>query len=76
MTPNMSCLKIEINHVKPISSFEVSSNEKLKKPFKWKNTQTLVNEVHHYKGTKIKFLENRSQFVKVYQFLKTKKKGT
>ena len=42
MTPNMSWEKNEIDHVKPISSFDEDKDEELRKPFNWINTQPLV----------------------------------
>ena len=41
MTPDMNCSNNEFDRRKPISSFDVSSNEKLKEPFIWINTQPL-----------------------------------
>ena len=39
-TPEMN--RSNIDHVRPISSFDVSNNDELKEAFKWKNTQPLL----------------------------------
>ena len=39
MTSEVNWLKIEIDHVTPISSFNVSEDEKLGEAFKWINNQ-------------------------------------
>jgi len=36
MTPVMNWSNIEIDHVKPISLFDVSKDEELKEAFNWK----------------------------------------
>ena len=56
--------KIEIYHVKSISSFDVSNHEHLRKAFKWIKTQILIEEVHLQKGTKHDVLDYRLQFTK------------
>ena len=49
-TPEMNCRNIEIDHVKPISLFDVSKDEDLKEAFSWKNTQPLLKKIHKQKG--------------------------
>ena len=66
----MNWSKIEIDHVKPICTFDLSKDEELGEAFNWKNTQPLLKEVHQQKGIKFNFLDYQLQFIKVYQFLK------
>ena len=75
MTPDMTWYNIEIDHVRPISSFDISDDEQLKEAFNWRNTQTLLKEIHQKKGIKYNFLEYRLQFIKSYQFLKINEEG-
>ena len=53
--PEMNWSNIEIDHVKPICTFDVSKNEELGETFNWKNTQLLLKEVHQQKGIKFNF---------------------
>ena len=76
MTPDMTWDNIEIDHVRPISSFHISDDEQLKEAFNWRNTQPLLKEIHQKKGTKYKFLDYRLQFIKSYQFLNLNGKGS
>ena len=55
--------------------FNVSDDEELKLAFNWKNTQTLLKEVHSQRGGKFSFLNYQLQFVKAYQFLKLNEEG-
>ena len=57
MTPDMIWDNIEIDHVRPISSFEISDGEQLKEAFNWRNTQPLSKEIHQKKGIKYNFLD-------------------
>ena len=41
MAPEMNWSNIEIDHVKPISSFDISDDEQLKEAFNWRNAQLL-----------------------------------
>ena len=70
MTPDMTWDNIEIDHVRPISSFDISDEEQLKEAFNWKNTQPSIKEVHSHKGIKFNFLDYQLQFIKAYQFIK------
>ena len=45
MTPDMIWDNIEIDHVRPISSFDISDDEQLKEAFNWRNTQPLLREI-------------------------------
>ena len=44
MKPHRNWSSIEINHMKPVSSFNVSYEEELLEAFNWKNTQQLLKE--------------------------------
>ena len=46
MTPDITWDNIEIDHVRPISSFDISDDEQLKEPFNWRNTQQLFKKIH------------------------------
>ena len=70
MTPEMNWNNIQIDHVKPISSFDVSNNNELLEAFNWKNTQPLIKEVHSHKGVKLMNWIIDLQFIKAYEFLK------
>ena len=52
--------------------FDKSDDEELKLAFNWKNTQPLLKQDHHQKGTKYNFLEYHLQVIKASQFLKLK----
>ena len=70
ITPETYWTNIEIEHVKPISMFDVSDDEQLKEPFKQRNTQPLLKKDHLQKGLKITFLDYQLQFFKAYQFIR------
>ena len=38
MTPDMNWKNIDIDRVRPISSFPITDGEQLKEPFNWKDT--------------------------------------
>ena len=61
---------IEIDHVKPICMFDVSNDEEIKEALNWKNTQTLLKEVHYHKGVNFILLDYQKQFIKAEKFLK------
>ena len=63
---------IHIDHVQPISSFDVSKDEELPEASNWKNTQQVFEKDNFRKGRKFNFLDYRLQFIKAYQFLKLK----
>ena len=62
--------KFDIDHVKAISSSDTSDEEHFKEAFNWRNTQTLLKDVHQQKGVKFNLLDYRLQFIRAYQFLK------
>ena len=70
MSAEVDWKKCEIDHVKPISSFNTSRGEQQKQAFNCKKSQPFFKQVLLQKGTKIIFLEIILQFVKAYQFLK------
>ena len=74
-TPEMPWDNIELDHVKPICTFNISNDEELGDAFSWKNTQPLLKHDRHLKGTKFNFLEYQPQFIKTYQFLKINEEG-
>ena len=68
MTEEMNFNNIHIDHVKPISSFDVSNDDELLEAFNWKNTQPLLKKDNLSKGNKINELDYRLQFIKAYKF--------
>ena len=44
MTSEMNWKNIEIDHVKPISSYDAFKDEKMRKAFNWINTQHLLKK--------------------------------
>ena len=69
-THDMNWTNIEIDHVKPISTFDFSKDKELKEAFSWKNTQPLLKHDHQKKGTKLDFLDCQLHIIKAYQFIK------
>ena len=68
-TPEMKWSNIEIDHVKPISFFDVSKYEEIKKALNWKNTQPLLKDDHQQKKRiKFNFLEYQLQLLKLISF--------
>ena len=59
MIPHMTWDNIEIDHVRPISSFHISDDEQLKEALNWRNTQPLSKESHQKKGLKNNILDFR-----------------
>ena len=70
MTEEMNFDNIHIDHVKPISSFDVSKEEEFLEAFNWRNTQPLLKEDNLKKSNKFNELDYRLQFIKAYEFLK------
>ena len=75
MNADMTWGNIDIDHVKQISLFNISKDEKLRKEFIWKNTQPLLKQAHQQTGTKFIFLDYRLQFIKAYQFFRLDEEG-
>ena len=75
MTPERNWKNIEIDHVRPISAFDLSDDEQLKEALNWRNTQPLLKEIHQKEGNKYNFLDYRLHFIKFYQFLKINEEG-
>ena len=72
MTPELSWSNMEIDHVKAICLIDVSKDEELREAFNWKDTPPLLKEVHQHKGIRFNYLGYQLQFIKAYQFFKTK----
>ena len=70
MTPERSWLNIEIDHLKSVSSFDVSKDEELRETFIWNNTQPFLKEVLQQKETKFIFFDYRLQFKRPYQCIR------
>ncbi len=68
MTPEMNWNNIHVDHVRSISSFDVSNDEELLQAFNWKNTQPLLKEDNLGKGSNE--LDYQLRFIKAYEFLK------
>ena len=75
MAPDMTWENIEIDHVRPISSFDISDDEQLKEAFNWRNTHPFLEESHQKKGIMYNFLDYKLQFIKTCQFLKINGEG-
>ena len=54
----MNWTNIEIDHVRPISSFDKSDDEQSKEAFNWKDTQPLLKHDNHQKVIKFNFLDS------------------
>ena len=55
-TPEMNWSNIKIDHVKPISSLDVSKEDELRETLNWSNIQTLIKELESQKGIKFIFV--------------------
>ena len=75
MTPEINRSKVEIDHVKTISSFVISKDEGMREAFTCNKTQSILKAVHHYKGTDFDFFKEILQFRKGHQILKTNENG-
>ena len=75
MTPETNCSNIELDHAKPICTFDLSDDEQLKEAFNWRDTQPLLKKDHLHKGTKFSFLDYQLQFIKASQFIKLNEEG-
>ena len=67
MTPQMNWSNIEIDHVKAICLFNVSDDEELKLAFNWKNTQSLLKEVHSQKGVKFNLSITNYKSISIFE---------
>ena len=63
MTTELNWNNIEIDHVRPICSVDISKDEELKDAFCGKITQPLLEEVHQQKATKYGFLNYQLQII-------------
>ena len=75
MTPERTWDNIGSDHVKPNCMFDVTKDKELKEAFSWKNTQPLLKNIHHQKGTEVNLLDYQLQFIKAYQFIKLNEEG-
>ena len=69
MTPDMNWTNVGIDQVKPITSFDVSNHEELKGIFIWKNTESLLKQVHQQKEIKYIIFDYRFQFIRAYKLV-------
>ena len=51
MTLKLNCGIIKVDHIKPISSFDTSRDEILKKGFNSINTELILKKLHVQEGT-------------------------
>ena len=70
MNDGMTWFNIEIDHVKPISLFNILLDEELKKAFNWINTQPLLKDDNRKKGVKFNNDDYQLQFKKAEEFIK------
>ena len=68
MTPEMNFNNIHIDHVKPISSFDISNDNELLEAFNWRNTQPLLKQDNLRKSNKFNEEDYNNQFVKAREF--------
>ena len=68
MTPEMIFNNIHIDHVKPISSFDISNDNELLEAFNWRNTQPLLKQDNLRKSAKFNEKDYAKQFKKAREF--------
>ena len=68
MTPEMNFNNIHIDHVKPISSFDISNDNELLEAFNWRNTQPLLKQDNLRKSAKFNEKDYAKQFKKAREF--------
>ena len=68
MTPEMDFSNIHIDHVKPISSFDISNEDELLEAFNWINTQPLLKKDNLKKNKIFNPEEYENQFRKALEF--------
>ena len=68
MTPEMNFNNIHIDHVKPISSFDISNDNELLEAFNWRNTQPLLKQDNLRKSNKVNEEDYNNQFKKAREF--------
>ena len=66
MSPDMIQKNINVDHVRPIFSFDISIDEELKEAFNWKSIQLLLERINLPKGTGFNFLHYQLQFIRAY----------
>ena len=68
MTEEMNFNNIHIDHVKPISSFDISNDNELLEAFNWRNTQPLLKQDNLRKSNKFNEKDYNNQFIKAREF--------
>ena len=68
MTPEMNFNNIHLDHVKPISSFDISNDNELLEAFNWRNTQPLLKQDNLRKSAKFNEKDYTKQFKKAREF--------
>ena len=68
MSPEMDFSNIHIDHVKPISSFDISNEDELLEAFNWINTQPLLKKDNLQKNNNFNPEEYENQFRKALEF--------
>ena len=76
MTPEMIFDIIHIDHVKPISSFDISNDNELLEAFNWRNTQPLLKQDNRRKSNKFNEKDYNNQFIKARQLIKVLVSGS
>ena len=66
MTSDMNWKNIDIDHTRPLSSFDICKDEELKEAFNWKNIQPVLKEVHSKSTIEFNLLDYRLEFIKAY----------
>ena len=75
LTPEMNWSVIEVDHLKPVCSVDVSNKLELKETFNWIKTQNFSKQVHHQKGTNYCAFDYRLPFIRAYQFINLNGEG-
>ena len=45
----MNCINFDIDHLKPIVSFDISKDKELREPFNWKNCLPMLKILQKYR---------------------------
>ena len=65
----------EIDHVRPLHSFDVSNNKKLEEASAWKLINHFQNKIISKNRNQYSFVDYQFQFIKAYQFLTLNEDG-
>ena len=74
-TPEFNWKVIEVDHVRPIRSFDIPNNEELLEAFNWKNTEPLLKEIISTRELNPTLKDSKLQFIQAYQFIKLIEEG-